>query len=203
MKVKKIPGVPDQYKGADFETERERFFENPNLVVQQFELLKDRFFTINYWKDYCSNMSADFKLFDANGSYMDRIPVEGDFIRIDIPGPGNPQTKGYDWVRIVKIDNRCYGDELERYLMTCRPSASPGSKSNHIAHFYSQESSSNFVISRGKDYIKVGIYGRNEVANFSRTGFLGKIRNFMISVGGFLRLTKFQWKGLAEGLLDF
>ena len=203
MKAKKIPGVPNHYKGAHFETENLRFFDDHTLVVQQFELLKDRFFTINYWKHYCVNLSADFKLFDANGSYVNRIPIEGDFIRIDIPGPGNPQTKGYDWVLIVKIDTQCYDSELERYLMTCRPSKSPGSKNKNIAHFYTEASSSNFLISRGKEYIKVGIYGRNEVANFSRTGLLGKVRNFMISVGGFLRLTKFQWKGLAEGLLDF
>lgn len=202
-KAKKIPGVPEQYKGAYHDTESDRYFDNTNLLNQQFEFLKNRFCNINHWKDYCGKMSADYKLFDHNGSFIDRAPVEGDFMRIDIPGPGDPEAKGFDWVEIVKVDNRCYGDELERYLISCRPSKSPDTRNSHIVHFYSEESTSTLVISRGKNYIKIGIYGRNEVANFSKTGFLGKIRNFLISLGGFTKATKLQWKSLADGLLDF
>ncbi len=203
MESKKITGVPDQYKGAAFETEAERFFDDQNMIAQQFAILKQRFLNINQWKDYCGKGFAEFKLFDAEAFPVSRIPIVGDFIRIDIPGPGNPKTKGYDWVQIVNIDDRSVDNELERCLMTCRPSEDPDDKNNQIAHFYTAESSSNFVISRGKDYIKVGIYGRNEVPNFSKTGWFGKIRNAIIAIGGFLKLTKFQWNGLAKGLLDF
>ena len=134
---------------------------------------------------------------------MDRMPRKGDYIRIDIPGPGDIKAKGYDWVEVMKIDDRCYGDELERYLLVCRPSAVPQSNEEHIAHFYARESSSSFIISRGIDYIKAGIYGRNEVPNISRTGFFGRIRNLLVSIGGFFQLTKIQWKTLADGFLDF
>jgi len=203
MEAKQIPGVPEQKKGAYHDTESERSFESAELAAQNFEILKDRFFSVNRWKEYCGDLSADFRLFDCYGSYMDRMPRKGDYMRIDIPGPGDIKAKGYDWVEVVEIDDRCYGDELERYLMVCRPSAVPQSKKEHISHFYSAESSSSFLISRGKDYIKAGIYGRNEVPNTSRTGFFGKIRNFLVSLGGFVQLTKIQWKSLADGLLDF
>ena len=113
------------------------------------------------------------------------------------------KAKGYDWVEVMKIDDRCYGDELERYLLVCRPSAVPQSNKEHIAHFYARESSSSFIISRGIDYIKAGIYGRNEVPNISRTGFFGRIRNLLVSIGGFFQLSKIQWKSLADGFLDF
>jgi hypothetical protein len=203
MKPKTIQGVPEHYKGAHFDTESKRVLDSPILAVQQFKILKERFFNINHWQEYCGKMSAEFRLCDMHGFYVDRMPKVGDFFRIDIPGPGNPQTKGYDWVEIVAMDDRCFGDELERYLISCRPSKPPGSRGDNIAHFYSPEASSTFIISRGSNYIKVGIYGRNEVANFSRTGMIGKIRNALITIGGFLRATKFQWKGLAEGFLDF
>jgi len=203
MKAKQIPGVPVQKKGAFHDNESKRSFESAELVANHFEILKDRFFSIHRWKEYGGDLSADFRLFDCVGSYVDRMPRKGDYIRIDIPGPGDIKAKGYDWVEVMKIDDRCYGDELERYLLVCRPSAVPQSNEEHIAHFYARESSSSFIISRGIDYIKAGIYGRNEVPNISRTGFFGRIRNLLVSIGGFFQLTKIQWKSLADGFLDF
>ncbi|WP_245985375.1 hypothetical protein [Epilithonimonas hominis] len=203
MKAKQIPGVPVQKKGAFHDTESKRSFESEEHVANHFEILKDRFFSIHRWKEYGGDLSADFRLFDCVGSYVERMPRKGDYIRIDIPGPGDIKAKGYDWVEVMKIDDRCYGDELERYLLVCRPSAVPQSNEEHIAHFYARESSSSFIISRGIDYIKAGIYGRNEVPNISRTGFFGRIRNLLVSIGGFFQLTKIQWKSLADGFLDF
>ena len=203
MEAKQIPGVPVQKKGAFHDTESKRSFESEELVANHFEILKNRFFSINRWKEYGGDLSADFRLFDCDGSYVERMPRKGDYIRIDIPGPGDIKAKGYDWVEVMKIDDRCYGDELERYLLVCRPSAVPQSNKEHIAHFYARESSSSFIISRGIDYIKAGIYGRNEVPNISRTGFFGRIRNLLVSIGGFFQLSKIQWKSLADGFLDF
>ena len=203
MEAKQIPGVPVQKKGAFHDTESKRSFESEELVANHFEILKDRFFCIHRWKEYGGDLSADFRLFDCDGSYVERMPRKGDYIRIDIPGPGDIKAKGYDWVEVMQIDDRCYGDELERYLLVCRPSAVPQSNKEHIAHFYARESSSSFIISRGIDYIKVGIYGRNEVPNISRTGFFGRIRNLLVSIGGFFQLSKIQWKSLADGFLDF
>ena len=203
MNAKQIPGVPPQNSGAYHDTESLKNIVDPGLVVQKFEILKERFFSVNNWKDYCGKDSADFKLFDSAGSYKDRIPEEGDFIRIDIPGPGDIKAKGYDWVEIVLIDDDYSGDELERYLICCRPSKIPGSNGDHISHFYSQESSSTFVISRGQNFIKTAVYGRNEIPNYKKTGFLGRIRNFLISMGGYTQFTKIQWKSYTNGLLDF
>ncbi|WP_312766244.1 hypothetical protein [Epilithonimonas sp.] len=203
MKAKKIPQVPEQIKGAFHDTESRKDFIMPEFASWRFDILKNRFFSINHWKDYCGSLSSEFKLYDASGSYVERKPKKGDFIRIDIPGPGDVRAKGYDWVEIVMIDDQAYNDEIERHIMICRPSKEPGSESDRIAHFYSAGSSSTFVISRGPDYIKVGIYGRNEVPNTTKTGILGKIRNFLVSLGGFARLTKIQWKSLADGLLEF
>ncbi|PZU83240.1 MAG: hypothetical protein DI529_12985 [Chryseobacterium sp.] len=203
MEAKKIPGVPEQVIGAYHDTEDQINFMMSEIVVRKFNVLKERFFSINDWKDYCGDLSSEFKLYDKSGSYVERKPRVGDFMRIDIPGPGDVKSNGYDWVEIVKIDDHTYSDELERYLMICTPSKIPGSKSDRIAHFYSSGSSSTFIISRGHNYIKVGVYGRNEVPNTTKTGILGKIRNFLIALGGFARIPKIQWKNLTSGLLDF
>jgi hypothetical protein len=202
MKAKKIYGVPVQVKGAFFDTESEKEIASAELIIQKFSELKKRFFSVNNWKDYCGNFSAEFKLFDRSGDSITRNPKAGDYIRIDIPGPGDYKAKGYDWVEIVELNDTTFGEEKERWLMMCRPCQEPSVQTEHIAHFYSDQTTSTIIISRFEKSIKVGIYGRNEITNY-KTGWIGKIRNFMISLGGYTSLTKIQWKTLAEGLLNF
>ncbi len=203
MKAKKVYGVPEQIKGAFHDTESQKEVNDPDILLQKFEVLKDRFFSINNWKDYCGTLSADFKLYDVNGMSVERIPRQGDYIKIDIPGPGDFEARGYDWVEIVNISDDHNDGEVERYLIKCRPSKSPQVEDSTGRHFFSRKSTSTFIISRGKDFIKVGIYGRNEIPNYIQKGILSKIRNFIISLVSSAHLTKIQWKCLADGLLDF
>lgn len=204
MEAKKCPGVPSQIQGAFHDTESQKDFNVPRLAVQKYDELKKRFFDINHWKDYCGKASSDFKLYSDLGKALDRQPQVGDFVRIDIRGPGDFRAGGFDWVQIEDIsDPFLSGEEIESQLMIFRPSRMPGEIGGNILHFYSQEATSTFRISRGENFIRVGIYGRNEVANYNHVGILNKIRNFIITLGGFAKVTKIQWKCLADGLLDF
>ncbi|MDQ0595105.1 hypothetical protein QFZ37_003474 [Chryseobacterium ginsenosidimutans] len=200
MKPKQIPGVPIHKKGGFHDTESTKQY-NALVINTKFNILKERFFTINKWKDYCGSASADFKHFDSSGQWVERIPKKGDFIRIGIPGPGTKEAEGYDWVEIVNISHRDT-DNSESFLMMCRPSKVPNRLKGYIAHFYSSAATSNIMIVREGDSLKVGIYGRNERPNFN-TGFIDKIRNFFISLGGMFGFGKMQWKLLADGLLNF
>ncbi|WP_415327347.1 hypothetical protein [Chryseobacterium sp. MMS23-Vi53] len=202
MRAKLIPGVPQQMKGGFHDTETCKKFDNPETATEQFEILKRKFLAVNDWRSFCGEGFADFKLFDSEGNFINRFPKEGDFIRIDIPGPGNSEAKGYDWVKILNISEYHYNEILECYSMVCQPSENPQDKNNfHIAHFYSQESTSTFIICRGKNFIKAGIYGRNEYPNFN-SSFLNKIRNLFIAIGGMIGFSKIQWKRLTNGFID-
>lgn len=202
MKPKSITKVPNQIKGSFHDTESQKNFESADATISQFKNLKERFFNINQWKSYCGEGFADFKLFDSDGVSVERDPIIGDYIRIDIPGPGNFEAKGFDWVEIVDIDQNIDKVVLESYIMICRPSKTPlHPKTSHIAHFYSDEGTSSFIICRGGQYIKAGIYGRNEYPNLN-AGFLDKMRNILIGVGGMMGISKIQWKRLTDGLLD-
>jgi hypothetical protein len=202
MKAKEISGVPQQKKGGFHDTESEKIFDNSEIASQKFKILKQRFFFINRWKDYCGDQLADFKLHDAYGNFLEQAPQIGNFIRIDIPGPGNAEAKGYDWVQIISMFEEDEG-QYAKVIITCRPSSIPGKREDwHIAHFYSVQASSTFIISKEENLIKVGVYGRNESPNFN-TGFLDKIRNLFISLGGIAGFSKVQWKVLSDGLLDF
>lgn len=202
MKPKSIRGVPVQYEGSFHDTETQKNIIVKERLDSRFKILKERFYSINNWNDYSGNDFADFNLYNSVGNYIDRHPRVGDFIRIEIPGPGNVGSKGYDWVRIDEVTSTT-DDEKERHLINCRPSASPKGDPKRIEHFYSDRATSTFVIEKGIDYIKVGVYGRNEMPNKNNVGILSTIRNFLVTIGGFLKLTKIEWKTLVGGMLDF
>ncbi|WP_294245484.1 hypothetical protein [uncultured Chryseobacterium sp.] len=91
---------------------------------------------------------------------------------------------------------------ITSYLMMCRPSKVPNKTKGNIAHFYSPAATANIMISREGNILKSAVYGRNERPNY-RAGFTDRIRNFFIAAGGIFGISKIQWKGLAEGLIDF
>lgn len=202
MKAKQIPGVPIQKSGSFHDTESEKHYDSPSIASEKFNILKERFFSINRWKSYSGGPLADFRLYNSNGNAIEQMPEIGDFIRIDIPGPGETESKGYDWVEIIYISHK-ETDESESYIMTCKPSKTPGITANqHIAHFYSNAATSTFMIQKRGRTIKSGIYGRNEKPNLNAR-FIDTIRNVLIALGGMMGFSKIQWKSLTEGLLDF
>lgn len=200
MKPKQIRGVPDQQSGGFHDTESYATFE-PALLSLKYEILKTRFFSINQWKSYCGEAFAAFKLYDLTGTPIEREPQKGDFVRINIPGPGETEAKGFDWVEIIDI---CYFEDTysESIIMTCRPSQNPTQKKSHIAHFYSSKATSTFMIQRNATYLKAAVYGRNESPNFN-ANLIDISRNLMIAIGGMMGVAKIQWKQLTDGLLDF
>lgn len=201
MKPKQIKGVPPQKSGGFHDTETEKQFEQA-LIPLKFEILKKRFFSIHQWKSYCGEAFAAFKLYDFNGNPVERDPQKGDFVRINIPGPGETEAKGYDW---VKIEDICYyGDSIsESIMMICRPCSDPSNKEKkHIAHFYSSRATSTFMISRNSTHLKAAVYGRNESPNFNAK-FIDIIRNLIVAAGGMMGVAKIQWKQLTDGFLDF
>ena len=203
MQVKYIYGVPKQVKGGYHDTESSKCFKKQQDVRHAFTLLKQRFININHWKEYAGEGGADFRLFDLEGKPVDRPPVAGDYIRIDIPGPGNIEAKGFDWVQVKKISRGFLKDnEKENLLMECSPSVDPTLPDPiHIAHFYSAAATSTFMISRTEECIYACIYGRNEQPNFKNAGIPDKFRNGVIAIGGIVGISKMEWKSLTEGLL--
>ncbi|WP_347217272.1 hypothetical protein [Chryseobacterium sp.] len=200
MDPKQIKGVPEQKSGGFHDTETYVTFTK-ELLPLKYEILKTRFFSVNKWKSYCGEAFAAFKLYAPNGSPTEREPQKGDFIRINIPGPGEIEAKGYDWVEIIDI---CYYEDLhsESIAMTCRPSQNPTDTSRHIAHFYSSKATSTFMIQRDSVYLKAAVYGRNESPNLN-AGFIDILRNVMVAIGGMMGIAKIQWRQLTNGFLDF
>ncbi len=201
MSPKKFKGVPKQKFGGFHDTETRKLFDQDEISLK-FETLKERLFSVNKWESYCGEAFAAFQLYDFSGHPVDREPQKGDFIRIDIPGPGESEAKGYDWVEIADI---CFYENsfAESITMTCKPSADPeNKKSQHTAHFYSSGASSTFMISKSPAHLKAAVYGRNERPNLNAK-FMDVIRNLVTAAIGMSGAAKIQWKVLSDGLLDF
>lgn len=198
MKAKKIPGIPLQVKGQFHDTESIQKFENAQETEQKYDVLKDRFFDINKWSTYSKGSIAEFTLCDSSGKTVRRLPSIGDYIKILLSNIKRSEKESYQWVRIDMIDKT----NPNRIMIQCRPSKLPGDQfAGNTVHFHSAGTTSAFIISKGDDYIKMAIYGRNEKPN-QNTDIISSIKNMFIAFKGVIGPSKIQWKQLADGMIS-
>lgn len=67
--------------------------------------------------------------------------------KIDIPGPGSSEGDGYDCVCVEDVKEVSEGD-MQSTGFHVRPSQNPFGEKNETAHFYSNEATSNFIVTR-------------------------------------------------------
>lgn len=82
----------------------------------------------------------------------------------------------------------------EYVLMTVRPSADPREVTSEIAHFYTDESTSTFIVRRDGLVVSAGAHGRNKTPNNEDVDLHDKIRNTAIALMARIGLSGGQWK---------
>jgi len=82
-----------------------------------------------------------------------------------------------------------------------RPATNPKNERKDIAHFFSEASTSSFIVKRDGNKITAAVYGRNEKPNTNTEKVTDKIRNAAIAAGAISGLSKLQWKSLVNGLV--
>lgn len=190
--------IPDQYRGSRMDAEEQRCGKDIKDAIKIYHLGCERLLNVNRW-DSLAEVSA-FQLIDNSGVRVDRAAREGDYIRIDIPGPGTMAGMGYDWVKIEQI--KSFDRENDQVLaMTVRPSAHPVSGSTEIAHFLKDIATSTFIIRRNGNEGFAEEHGRNEVANTAVRRMLDRGRNFTVGIAAKLGLSYPQWKILVKAFL--
>ena len=205
MKSKKEAkaAVPSQKEGAKSDTVHAVKLKSHEDALALFQTAKKRLMKINDWHQLCGMGTATFALTDAEGKKIKRMAREGDYLRIDIPGPGSKTGTGYDWVRIKKILQETDQDrDYEATVIHVSPADNPRNNSSDTAHFFDQHASSTFLVTREKNVVTAEIHGRNEKPNTNPDSPLDVIRNTFIAIGAILGFSKMQWKRLAKGLLD-
>ena len=159
-----------------------------------------RLLNINHWQKYASPATAAFYLCDDKGVEVERPPQKGDHFKIDIPGPGSITGDGFDWVQIEGLEEINEEDE-ESIAIHVRPVTNPTNEKQDVAHFFSDEATSCFIVERKKNQVSAAVYGRNEKPNTSAEKIVDKARNAAVATGAVSGFSKLQWKSLVKGFL--
>jgi hypothetical protein len=126
---------------------------------------------------------------------------KGDYFKIDIPGPGSDSGEGYDWVQIEEVETTTSLDG-ERFGFRVRPTDNPQNRKEDVAHFYSEESTSSFIVERQNNKITASVHDRNTKPNTDADTVIDKIRDTIVGAAGVASFSKIQWKKLTDGLVS-
>ncbi|HEY9049215.1 MAG TPA: hypothetical protein VIN08_25110 [Ohtaekwangia sp.] len=192
--------TPLQYKGKAIDAHSSRLFGSLQEAKIFFKTAKERLQSIHSWHTIARNLSATFRLVDASGIDLYRAPREGDYFKIDIPGPGSIEGEGYDWVKIEAVESNA-ADENENYSFRVRPAGNPQTASGNTAHFYSPDSTSTFIVSRWRNKVIAAIHDRNIEPNKDADSAIDKLRDRVIGTAGVISFSKIQWQGLTDGIV--
>ncbi len=194
--------IPQQEKGAGSDTSHAVRTKSREEARALFSIAKGRLLNISGWDKLCGYATANFVLADSNGKDLKRPAIAGDYLKIDIPGPGSKTGDGFDWVRIEKIEHtKDESKDSEMISMKVRPSSNPTNNSAKVAHFFKKDATSTFIVQREGLVVKAEVHGRNELPNTRQKRKLDILRNFLIAIGAMLGLSKSQWKKLVKGLV--
>jgi hypothetical protein len=192
--------VPEHYTGKPIDTESSIVLDSVEEAKQFFQTVKRRLQHVNAWHQVAGQFSAEFQLVNAEGREVDRAVQQGDYFKIDVPGPGSKSGEGYDWVRVEEIEDHAEQD-TETFGIRVRPAQNPQNNDHDVAHFYSPESTSSFTVTRTGNTVTAGVYDRNTKANQQPDSVVDKVRDAVVGFFGLLSFSKIQWKAFTNGLV--
>jgi len=184
------PKFPARLQGSAHDTVSMYCCDTEEQVQTLFRIAQSRLLDINHWHELSDQIKADFQLCDQEGFELREKPSVGNLICINIPGPGHPSGHGYDWVRIIEVEDRV---ESDQYLsFTIQPCGPPNKSTEQPAHFYEEQATNTFVVRRVHQCIMAEVHGRNEVDNTQEGKLADRVRNQLIAWGGKLGMGKIQ-----------
>ena len=192
--------VPAQYTGRQIEAEASVELKNEIEATAYYDIVKGRLLNVNNWHNIAGIISAKFQLVNVSGEEVDRNVQKGDYVRIDIPGPGSSAGDGYDWVCVEDVKEVSEAN-IESIGIRVKPAPNPLGNKNITAHFYSDEATSNFMVTRKNSKISAWIIDRNIKPNDQAESVIDNIRNSAAGIGAIGIFSKLQWQGLAEGVI--
>ncbi len=192
--------IPAQHTGAKTDIQAEVETSTLAEAERLFEESKARLLDVNQWHKLCGLVTATFKLADEHGNEVQRTAQVGDHFKIDIPGPGTVTGDGYDWARIEAIDD-ITGKGSKCVAIKVRPATNPTNNKTDVAHFFSQEATSSFMVEMDGNKVLASVHGRNEKPNTDTEAVVDKTRNTMVAAGARLGMSEAQWSSLTKGLV--
>lgn len=192
--------IPEQQVGEAIYAESSVEMNDEMSAMIFFEEVKRRLANVNSWHTISGGLTAKFQLVNNKRKMVERTVRKGDYLKIDIPGPGSRTGDGFDWVVVEEMESMSSQEE-EFFAFRVRPAENPLKENGDIAHFYSPDSTSTFTVTRNGNNITAGIYDRNIKPNEDVYFTIDKIRDTVIAATGLVALSKVQWQKLTDGLL--
>lgn len=193
--------VPTQKTGSTIDVRETVILPNDTAAKEFFRVAMDRLRTVSEWSRTSGNLTAEFQLTDRQGNVVNRTVSKGDYIRIDIHGPANPEGSGYDWVEVEEASLASTPDRDE-YSFRVRPVQNPLDSEQDVSHFYSDESTSTFAVVREKNAVTAAVYDRNTKPNTEARTTVGRVRDVLVGAAGIVAFSKAQWENLVHGILN-
>ena len=188
--------VPEQQTGAQSNTEESVRLDSEEAAEKFFQTARQRLLSVNQWHQISGKATADFQLTDAQGNPVQRPVQPGDHFRIDIPGPGPVTGDGFDWVQVEAVEE---GEDL--VAIRVRPATNPNNSRQDVAHFFSDDATSSFMVKKEGNQILAAVLGRNEKPNTTAEKLVDKARNTAVASGAITGFAKLQWKSLVKGIV--
>jgi hypothetical protein len=198
--MKKETIIPHQHSGADSRTSYSIELASAAEAQEVFLHARDNLLHVNNWHGLSGPHTACFQLTDQYGKEADREVIPGDYLRINIPGPGNVKT-GFDWVKVENVEEQITHSYHTWTSIKVRPSSSPDHGTYGTAHFFSEQATSSFIVERKGNVVLACVIGKNEKVNEHSQGWLDTMRNTIVAFAAMIGLNKPQWKSLVKGIL--
>src|SRR5690554_1207831 len=193
--------IPEHTDGKKLDCFSSIEFGSPAEARRFYAIAQQRLLGVQDWAAITAIPSATFKLFDHENNAIDRPVAVGDFIRIDIPGPGLPSSHGYDWVRVEDVSEES-ADDYQRTALTLRPAPDPTNENTDIAHFFTELSTSTLLVEQRSNSVSAHYAGRNEHINTENKALADNFRNFLIGLSAKLGASFPQWKALVAAFVQ-
>lgn len=194
--------VPGNKQGKQNDLEAAIEMATEEAAVNLYKDACDKMLHPGMWRSICGDTGAAFGLTDIDGALLNRPAETGDYIRINIPGPGPATGEGYDWVRVATIESASDEQEGDEACgMQLKPASAPVNRVEGIAHFFDSGASSTFIIRRRGRHVTAAYHGRNELPNVGTGNVADNIRNAIVASGALAGLSELQWQMLLNAFL--
>lgn len=193
--------IPIQDEGSEMDVYEKVTFKDEAAAKAFYPVVRERLLQVYNWDKWSGFPTATFTLTDPKGKELRRHVAEGDYFKINIPGPGSAAGDGYDWVQVEWIREE-QSATLQKIVIRVRPAANPLHPETETAHFFKDKATSTFTVYRNGMEVHAEVHGRNEVPNADTPVLINNVRNVLVGWMAKLGFSYPQWKKLVIGLLD-
>jgi hypothetical protein len=195
--------IPENTEGKLTDIEKSVIEKMVGNAAHTFNTACSRLVAPDYWHDMPGFTGASFALQKAHANTLTNAEV-GDYISIDIPGPGPRSGDGKYWVIVEYFEDNFDTEADESCGMSVRASVNPNDEKQQgtAAHFFKDRATSTFIVRRYNNKVKASYHGRNEIPNTGHTGVRDGVRNALVSFAAIAGLSEIQWSLFLNGLLN-